>query len=190
MNNLTNIKLQDINKQNLSLSEIKQVFANYRASEEAQKKEAYAHQINQKVAAKKRALRKKVSANQTTKERLSWRSSTNGITNAGRVFAGVAELLGTDFENWHKQADYSEALLVAAKDVFEDSVPDAELISRTNRMVYNLMYAAGIAEKAEPVVLQDSVWHAYNNPILAAAEAGILSEDTAAEYTNYFDSIK
>ena len=195
MNNidLNTITVAEAKALNVPMEDIfKYVMRNPVNSATTKKNEEFAANLEAKTAKKKpaRVAKKKIQSNQTTSVRLSWRSVVGGITNMGRVFTGVKELLGTDAKTWNKMTDYTEACLIAGKEVFGESIPEDELVSRVNRQIYNLMYALDIAEKGEHVVLQDSVWHAYNNPILAAEEAGVISDETCARYTDFFDGLK
>ncbi len=187
---LNNIKTNEINNFNLTTEEIMYVMKNNRNTAEAKAKAEVAEKVA-KIGVKPKKV-KKYSFTESSAKSLGWKKVEAGfnISNAARLFEGLVELYGSDYTTWMDRSDYKDALLIVAKEIFSDKVSDEDLIKRAHLNVLNLNWGITYINEENDSVLRGTLYNAYRNPFLAAAEIGLITEEDCSRYDEYMLKIK
>ena len=187
---LNNIKTNEINNFNLTTEEIMYVMKNNRNNAEAKAKAEVAEKVA-KIGVKPKKV-KKYSFTESSAKSLGWKKVEAGfnISNAARLFEGLVELYGSDYTTWMDRSDYKDALLIVAKEIFSDKVSDEDLIKRAHLNVLNLNWGITYINEENDSVLRGTLYNAYRNPFLAAAEIGLITEEDCSRYDEYMLKIK
>ncbi len=188
---LNNIKLNEINNYNLTTEEMMYVMKNNRNTPEAAAKAEVAEKVA-KIGVKKKSA-KKYNFTESSAKSLGWKKVEAGfdISNAARLFEGLITLFDNkDFTTWMDRSDYKDALLIVAKEIFGEKVSDEDLIKRAHLNVLNLNWGITYINEENDAVLRGTLYNAYRNPFLAAAEIGLITEEDCNRYDEYMLRIK
>ncbi len=190
-NDLNTMTVAEARAAGIAGMELLTVLRNPVNSVTTKKNEEFAADLNERTAKPVRKP-KKYSFTESSAKSLGWKKVEPGfdISNAARLFEGLVELYGSDYTTWMDRSDYKDALLIVSKDIFNDKVSDEDLIKRAHLNVLNLNWGITYINEENDSVLRGTLYNAYRNPFLAAAEIGLITEEACNRYDEYMQKIK
>lgn len=195
-NNMNNIDLNTITIEEAKAAgiagmDLLKVLRNPVNSVVTKKNEEFAADLKAKTEKKKPT--RKYNFTESSAKSLGWKRVEAGyeISNAARLFEGLIDLFdNNDFTTWMDRSDYKDALLIVSKEIFGEKVSDEDLIKRAHLNVLNLNWGITYINEGNESVLRGTLYNAYRNPFLAAAEIGLISEEDCNRYDEYMLRIK